>query len=126
MVLVLNNRDLNLVTWEQRVSQGDPRYAASQSIPDFPYAPYAEMIGLRGVRVDDPELVGDAWDEVLAAGRPTVLEAIVDPNVPPLPPHITLEQAKHFTQAVLRGDADRWAMARNSLRAILDSVTPGR
>ena len=126
VVLVLNNRDLNLVTWEQRVSQGDPRYEVSQSIPDFPYAQYAEMIGLRGVRVDDPALVGDVWDEVLSADRPAVLEAIVDPNVPPLPPHITLEQAKHFTQAVLRGDADRWAMARSSLREILHSVTPGR
>ena len=63
VVLVLNNRDLNLVTWEQRVLEGDPRFAASQDIPDFPYARYAEMIGLRGVRVDDPDRVGDAWDD---------------------------------------------------------------
>ena len=101
VVLVLNNRDLNQVTWEQRAMEGDPRYAASQSIPDFPYARYAEMIGLRGIRVDDPEQIGAAWDEALAADRPAVLEAIVDPEVPPLPPHITFEQAKHFAQAVL-------------------------
>jgi pyruvate dehydrogenase (quinone) len=126
VVLVLNNRDLNQVTWEQRAMEGDPRYAASQSIPDFPYARYAEMIGLRGVRVDDPDRVGAAWDEVLSADRPAVLEAVVDPEVPPLPPHITFDQAKHFAQAVVRGDPDRGAMVRRSIRQMLDSVTPGR
>ena len=126
VVLVLNNRDLNLVTWEQRVSQGDPSYEASQSIPDFPYARYAEMIGLHGVRVDDPDVLGDAWDEVLRADRPAVLEVVVDPNIPPLPPHITFEQAKHFTRAIVRGDSDRWTVARKSLRQLVDSVVPGR
>ena len=108
------------------MSQGDPRYEASQSIPDFPYAQYAQMIGLHGVRVDDPQQVGDAWDEVLGAERPAVLEAIVDPSVAPLPPHITFEQAKHFAQAAVRGDSERWAMARSSLRQVLESVLPGR
>jgi pyruvate dehydrogenase (quinone) len=126
VVLVLNNRDLNQVTWEQRAMEGDPRYEVSQSIPDFPYARYAEMIGLRGVRVDDPDRVGAAWDEVLSADRPAVLEAVVDPEVPPLPPHITFEQAKHFAQSVARGDPDRGAMVKRSIRQMLDSVTPGR
>jgi pyruvate dehydrogenase (quinone) len=125
-VLVLNNQDLNQVTWEQRAMEGDPRYAVSQSIPDFPYARYAEMIGLRGVRVDEPDRVGEAWDEVLASDRPAVLEAVVDPEIPPLPPHITFEQAKHFAQAVIHGDANRRSMVRNSLRQMLDTVTPGR
>jgi len=125
-VLVLNNRDLNQVTWEQRAMEGDPKFEVSQSIPDFPYARYAEMIGLRGVRVDEPERVGEAWDEVLGADRPAVLEAIVDPEIPPLPPHITFEQAKHFAQAVIHGDANRRSMLRNSLRQMLDAVTPGR
>jgi pyruvate dehydrogenase (quinone) len=126
VVLVLNNRDLNQVTWEQRAMEGDPRYEASQSIPDFPYARYAELIGLRGIHVDDPELLGEAWDEALSADRPVVLEAVVDPEVPPLPPHITFEQAKNFAQAALRGDPDRGAMIRRSLRQMLDSVTLGR
>jgi pyruvate dehydrogenase (quinone) len=126
VVLVLNNRDLNQVTWEQRAMEGDPKYEASQSIPDFPYARYAEMIGLHGVRVDEPERVGEAWDEVLAADRPAVLEAVVDPEVPPLPPHITFEQAKHFAEAVLRGDEGRRSMIRQSLRQLFDAVTAGR
>jgi pyruvate dehydrogenase (quinone) len=122
VVLVLNNQDLNLVTWEQRVMEGDPRFAASQDIPDIPYARFAEMIGLRGVRVDDPDRIGEAWDDVLSADRPAVLEAVVDPEVPPLPPHITFDQARNFARAALHGDAGRRRMIRNSLRQILDAV----
>jgi pyruvate dehydrogenase (quinone) len=125
VVLVLNNRDLNQVTWEQRAMQGDRKYPGTQTIPDFPYARYAEMIGLKGVRVDDPDRVADAWDEVLSADRPAVLEAIVDPEVPPLPPHITFEEAKHFASAVLQGDPGSRQMIRHSLRQMLDSIKPG-
>ena len=126
VVLVLNNRDLNQVTWEQRALQGDPRYPASQNIPDVAYAKFAELIGLRGIRVDDPSRVGDAWDEVLGADRPAVLEAVVDPEVPPLPPHISFEQAKHFAQAVLAGDPNRERMIRQSFKQMLDALLPGR
>ena len=125
VVLVLNNRDLNQVTWEQRAMQGDPKYPGTQSIPDFPYARYAEMIGLKGVRVADADHVADAWDEVLAADRPAVLEAVVDPEVPPLPPHITFEEAKHFASAVLHGDPGSRQMIRHSIRQMLDSIKPG-
>jgi pyruvate dehydrogenase (quinone) len=126
VVLVLNNRDLNQVTWEQRALQGDPMYPASQRIPDFPYARFAELVGLRGVRVDDPDAIGQAWDEVLDADRPAVLEAVVDPEVPPLPPHISFEQARHFVEAVAAGDPHGSRVVRQSLRQILDSLLPGR
>ena len=89
IVLVLNNGDLNQVTWEQRVLVGDPKLEASQVVPDFPYARYAELLGFKGIRVDAPEQVGAAWDEALAARVPVVVEAVTDPEVPPLPPHIT-------------------------------------
>ncbi len=126
VVLVLNNRDLNQVTWEQRALQGDPMYPVTQQIPDFPYARFAELIGLRGVRVDEPERVGAAWDEVLAADRPAVLEAVVDPEVPPLPPHISFEQAKHFAEATLAGDPHRSRMIRQSFRQMVDALLPRR
>jgi len=126
VVMVLNNRDLNQVTWEQRVLQGDPKFEASQDIPDFPYARFAEMIGLAGIRVDDPDALGDAWDEALGAGRPAVLEAVTDPEVPPLPPHITLEQARHFAEAVVRGDPDRRRVVRQSLRQMVAGLLPER
>ncbi len=107
VVLVLNNRDLNQVTWEQRVMAGDPKFEASQDIPDFPYARYAELLGLCGERVDNPDKLGDAWERALSADRPAVLEVITDANVPPLPPHVTVKQARAYAQSVLRGDPDR-------------------
>jgi pyruvate dehydrogenase (quinone) len=125
VVLVLNNRDLNQVTWEQRALEGDPKYPATQSIPDFPYAQYAELIGLAGRRVEDPSEIAGAWEEAFAADRPFVLEAVTDPEIPPLPPHISLEQAKHFAQASLK-DPDRGAMIRNSFQQMVKDILPTR
>jgi pyruvate dehydrogenase (quinone) len=115
VVLVLHNDDLNQVTWEQRVMEGDPKFTGSQALPDFPYARYAQLLGLEGVRVDDPDCVGAAWDEALGADRPCVLEAVTDPEVPPLPPHITVAQARHFMQAVRGGDPGRRHMIRQTI-----------
>jgi pyruvate dehydrogenase (quinone) len=126
VVVVLHNNDLNQVTWEQRVLQGDPRFDASQDIPDFPYARYAEMIGLTGIRVDDPEEIGPAWDAALAADRPVVIDAITDPSVPPLPPHITFEQAKHLAQAMLHGDSARSGVFAQSLRQMFGALVSGK
>ena len=89
IVMVLNNEDLNQVTWEQRIMEGNPKYDASQSLPDVPYHKFAELIGLTGIFVDDPEQLGGAWDRALAADRPVVFEVKADPEVPPLPPHTT-------------------------------------
>ncbi|HEX3317929.1 MAG TPA: thiamine pyrophosphate-requiring protein [Solirubrobacteraceae bacterium] len=121
VVLVLNNRDLNQVTWEQRVLAGDPKLDASQALPDFPYARYAELLGLKGIRVDDPDDVGDAWDEALAADRPVVYEAITDPEVPPLPPHIKMDQAKKMAQALV-GDPARGRIMRQSAKGKLKEI----
>jgi pyruvate dehydrogenase (quinone) len=104
VVCVFNNEDLNQVTWEQRVMEGDPKFDASQVIPNVPYHKFAEMIGLKGLYVDDPEQLGLAWDQALSADRPVLLEVKTDPEVPPLPPHITLDQAKKFATALLTGD----------------------
>ncbi len=126
IVLVLNNRDLNQVTWEQRAMEGNPKFEGSQSLPDFPYARYAEMLGLNGIRVDDPDRVGDAWDRALQADRPTVIEAVTDPEVPPLPPHITLEQAKALTSALGKGDPNGRRIIRESFRQKIQELIPGR
>jgi pyruvate dehydrogenase (quinone) len=126
VVLVLNNRDLNQVTWEQRVLEGDVKFEASQDIPDFPYARYAELLGFRGIRVERADDVGPAWDDALAADRPVVVDAVVDPEVPPLPPHITLEQAKSFAVSVAKGDPARAAMIERTLRDKLSEYLPGR
>ena len=125
VVLVLHNNDLNQVTWEQRAMEGDRKYEASQTLPDFPYARYAQLIGLDGIRVDDPEQIGDAWDDALSADRPCVIEVVTDPEVPPLPPHITLEQARHFTEAVA-GDRNALEVIRHSFAQKLVEFLPGR
>jgi pyruvate dehydrogenase (quinone) len=119
IVLVLNNRDLNQVTWEQRVLAGDPKLEASQVLPDFPYARYAELLGFRGLRVDSPEAVGPAWDEALAADVPVVFEAVTDPEVPPLPPHIEFEQAKNLARALARRDPASGSIIRQALKGKL-------
>ena len=126
VVLVLNNRDLNMVTWEQRALEGDPKFEAAQQIPDFPYARFAELVGLEGVRVESPDEIGPAWDEVLAADRPAVLEALTDPEVPPLPPHISFEQARNFMLAIARGDEGWRDMLEQSLKAKLKEIVPSR
>jgi pyruvate dehydrogenase (quinone) len=126
IVAVLNNGDLNEVTWEQRAMAGDPKFEGSQNLPDVPYARWAEMLGLNGIRTEDPDEVGDCWERALAADRPTVLEVVTDPEVPPLPPHITLEQAKSFASAVLKGDPGTKKIIRQSLRQKLPGVVPGR
>jgi pyruvate dehydrogenase (quinone) len=123
VVLVLHNNDLNQVTWEQRVLSGDPKLEASQRLPDFPYAEYAKLIGLRGVRVDRPEDVGAGWDEALGAGRPALLEVITDPEVPPLPPHIRFEQAAGLAKALLKGEPSRREIITESIKGKLAEFT---
>jgi pyruvate dehydrogenase (quinone) len=126
IVLVLNNRDLNQVTWEQRAMSGDPKFEGSQDLPDFPYARYAELLGLEGIRVDEAAQVGPAWDRALRAERPVVIEAITDPEVPPLPPHITLEQAKALSSALLAGDENAGRIIRQSFKQKAQEFLPGR
>lgn len=123
VVLVLHNGDLNMVTWEQRVSAGDPKFEDSQVLPEFAYAEYARMLGLHGVRVDRPEAIAAAWDQALSADRPTLIEAMTDANVPPLPPHVSAAQAKHYAKALLHGDPDATQVVMASAREIWDSLT---
>jgi pyruvate dehydrogenase (quinone) len=119
VVLVLNNHDLNQVTWEQRVLSGDPKLEVSQNLPDFPYARYAELLGLTGIRVDSPDQVAGAWDQALAADGPVLIEAVTDPEVPPLPPHIRFDQAREMALALAKGDPNRGRIIRQTFRAKL-------
>jgi pyruvate dehydrogenase (quinone) len=123
--MVLNNSDLNQVTWEQRVMEGDPKFEASQDIPSVPYHKFAELIGLKGIYVDDAERMAAVWDEAFASNRPVVIEVKADPNVPPLPPHITLHQAKAFATTLMKGDPDEGNVILETARQVLGAVLPG-
>jgi pyruvate dehydrogenase (quinone) len=121
VVVVLHNNDLNQVTWEQRVMAGDARLDASQLLPDFPFARYAELLGLRGIRVDSPEQVGPAWDQALSSDRPVLLEAITDPEVPPLPPHVRFEQVKKLAHA-LPHDPAKTEIVKEAVKGKIDEI----
>jgi pyruvate dehydrogenase (quinone) len=125
VVMVLNNRDLAYVTWEERVQTGDPKWEPSQALPDVPYADFARSIGLGGLRVDDPKQVGAAWEMALSADRPVVLDMVTDPNVPPLPPHITLKQARHFMGALAR-DPESGNVFVDTARNLVGSILPSK
>jgi pyruvate dehydrogenase (quinone) len=119
VIIVLNNHDLNQVTWEQRVLSGDPKLEVSQSLPDFPYAQYAESLGLRGIRVTSGDEVADTLKEALASDRPVLYEAVTDPEVPPLPPHIEFQQARKLAMALIGGDENRGRIIKESVKGKL-------
>ena len=121
-VLVLQNRDLNMVTWELRAQSGEPKFDAAQKVPDVPLAQFAESLGLRGLRVDRPEEVGKTWDLALASDRPVLIEAIVDPEFPMMPPHVTLKEAVAYAKSVLKGDPDKGHMIGETIRTAVASV----
>jgi pyruvate dehydrogenase (quinone) len=125
IVCVFNNEDLNQVTWEQRVMEGDPKFEASQRIPDVPYHRFAELIGLKGIYCADPDMVSEAWRDALASDRPVVLEFKTDPEVPPLPSHISLDQAKAFMSTIAKGDPSEGSMLAGVAKQVLSAILPG-
>lgn len=124
IIVVLNNRDLNMVTWEQRLL-GQPKFAASQDLPDFRYADYARMLGLGGVRIEHGDSLEAGWDVAFAERRPVVVDILTDPDVPILPPHITMKQARAYAEAVVRGDANAAGTLRQIAREVWSEWFPG-
>ncbi|MFF2432137.1 thiamine pyrophosphate-requiring protein [Streptomyces mirabilis] len=125
IVAVLNNQDLNQVTWEMRAMEGAPQFLPSQSLPDIPYADVARLVGLQGIRVEKPADVVGAWEAALAADRPCVLDFVTDPGVPPIPPHATLDQIEAAATSILKGDSDRVGMVRQGFKAKVQEFLPG-
>ncbi|SMF72429.1 pyruvate dehydrogenase (quinone) [Tistlia consotensis] len=119
VIAVLNNGDLNQVTWELRAMAGTPKVEETQDVPHFAFSDYAEMLGLEGIRVTRPEQIGPAWDAALSADRPTVIDAVVDPTVPTLPPHITSSQVKSYAKALWKGDPEARAIVWHSFEKAL-------
>jgi pyruvate dehydrogenase (quinone) len=118
VIAVLNNRDLNMVTWELRGLGGSPKLSQTQDVPDFDYAAFAEMLGLVGKRLSAPADVGAVLDAALAADRPVVVDVRADPNVVALPPHATFEQTTKFFAALAKGDPDRDAVLKQLARQL--------
>jgi len=126
VVGILHNNDLNQVTWELRAMGGSPQFLPSQQLPDFPFAAYAESLGLLGIRVDRPEGVADAWRRALTADRPAVVEFLTDASVPPIPPHATWEQMENSALAIAKGDTDAWGVVKEGVKTKVQEFLPGR
>jgi pyruvate dehydrogenase (quinone) len=126
IIAVLHNNDLNQVTWEMRAMEGAPKFVESQQLPEVSYEGFARSLGLLGIAVDEPGQVGPAWDRALAADRPVVLDVRTDPDIPPIPPHATFEQAKDAALALLKGDANRWGVLKEGLLTKAREVLPGQ
>jgi pyruvate dehydrogenase (quinone) len=126
VVCVFHNNDLNQVTWELRAMGGAPKFEESQAIPDISYADVARSLGLEAVSVDTPDALGDAWDRVLSADRPAVLDVRCDPEVPPIPPHATFEQMKSAAESVLQGDPNAWHLMIQGAKTKAQEFIPNR
>jgi len=125
IIMVLNNQDLNQVTWEERVQLGDGKTPSTQRIPNFAYHKYAELVGMRGIYCDDPGQVAEAWKAALASDRPVIIEFKADPNVPPLPPHITLKEAKNF-MTMMGDEPELGSVLVNSAKQLFAGLLPGK
>ncbi|RSM72453.1 thiamine pyrophosphate-requiring protein [Amycolatopsis sp. WAC 01375] len=126
VICVFHNGDLNQVTWELRAMGGSPKFEPSQSLPEVSYSDFALEVGLGGIAVDDPAMLGEAWDVALSTDVPTVLDVRCDPEVPPIPPHATIEQMKSMTEAVLKGEPDAWHMVTQGIKTKMQELLPSR
>jgi pyruvate dehydrogenase (quinone) len=126
IVCVFHNNDLNQVTWELRAMGGAPKFEESQTLPDVSYADVARSMGLHAIAVEVDDDVGGAWEQALAADRPTVLDIRCDPEVPPIPPHATFEQAKELTESILKGDPEAWHLMMQGIKTKVQEFVPHR
>ncbi|MBE2998286.1 thiamine pyrophosphate-requiring protein [Nocardiopsis sp. HNM0947] len=126
VVCVLHNNDLNQVTWELRAMAGSPKTTFSQDLPDLSYAGFAESVGMKGITVEDPDMVGPAWRTALAEEGPVVLDVHCDDDVPPIPPQVEFDQAVDTAKSLLSGDPDTRGVAARGLALKLREFLPQR
>jgi pyruvate dehydrogenase (quinone) len=120
-VIVIKNNVLGMIKWEQIAFEGNPQYGVQLQPIDF--AAFARACGAPGYTIRDPREVESVLGEAFAQPGPALVEAIVDPNEPPLPGQITTEQAWHFVEALARGQKDRWEIIKtvveNKIREVV-------
>jgi pyruvate dehydrogenase (quinone) len=113
-----------MVSWEQRVMEGDKKYVASQDVPKFNYAEYARMLGFEGIRIEKEEDIIPGIEQAMASQKPVLVDVLSDPNVPPLPPHISFKQMKAFTSSIMEGDVDAWDMIKQTYKDVVENYLP--
>jgi pyruvate dehydrogenase (quinone)/pyruvate oxidase len=108
-IVIVKNNTLGMIKWEQMVFLGNPEYGCELQPIDF--AMFARACGATGFTIEDPAECGTVLDQALATPGPVVVEAIVDPYVPPMPPSVTIEQATNFAEALAKGTPNRQKIA---------------
>jgi pyruvate dehydrogenase (quinone) len=103
--------------------EGDPRFDASQSIPAVSYAAWAELIGLKGIKVTRADQLEEAFAQAFVADRPVIVDVMTSANEPPMPPHVTFDQAKALTSSVLADPGGGIAGAKEGLREMVHELT---
>lgn len=119
IIMVVHNNDLSQVSWEMRTEDGNPVWRTSQDVESVDYAGWAELLGFNGIRVKTDDEIEAAWDAAFANQGVTLIDAYCSRNVPPLPPHITLEFAKKTGEALLKGDPFEFGVIRDSAQALV-------
>ena len=125
VICIFHNNDLNQVTWELRAMGGAPKFEESQSLPDVDYAAFARSLGLQAEAIDDPNEIGPAWGRAIAGPGPVVLDIRCDPEVPPIPPHSTLEQMTSTAKSLLKGDPNALHVLVQGAKTKLQELRPG-
>jgi pyruvate dehydrogenase (quinone) len=116
---VLVNKDLNQVSYEQRVLAADPKNPETQTVPYVPAADFARLLGFEGIKVDNPKDVVPAWERALSSDKPVLLEFVTDPQIPPLPPHVKPEMLKKTLKGLAKGDEDAMGIATKGFKGKL-------
>jgi pyruvate dehydrogenase (quinone)/pyruvate oxidase len=104
-VIIIKNNTLGQIKWEQMAFLGNPEYGCDLQPIDF--AAFARACGGKGFTIDDPKLCGSILEQAFGEPGPVVIEAVVDPLEPPMPPKLTFDHAKNFAKSLLRGEPDR-------------------
>jgi pyruvate dehydrogenase (quinone) len=108
-VVIVKNNSLGMIKWEQMVFLGNPEYGCELQPIDF--AAFARACGGTGFTVDDPQQCGVILDQAFAVDGPVIVEAVVDPYTPPMPPKVSVEQAGRFAQSLVKGQPNREKIA---------------
>ncbi|HEV7395295.1 MAG TPA: thiamine pyrophosphate-dependent enzyme [Pyrinomonadaceae bacterium] len=120
VVVIIKNNTLGQIKWEQIVFLGNPEYGVELTNPDF--AKYAEICGGVGFTVEKPEQIRPALQQAFAAGKPAIVEVVVDPFEPPMPPKVTLKQATKFAEALIKGEPNGHKIALTLFRDKLNEL----
>jgi pyruvate dehydrogenase (quinone) len=120
-VIIFKNNVLGMIKWEQIVLEGNPQFGVELQPIDF--AAHARACGAGGFTIEDPATAAGILREALEYDGPAVVQAVIDPNEPPLPGNVTVKQAMRFAEALVRGQKDRWdiikTVAEDKIREVI-------